>query len=458
MKNKSLMKIKKQLGLTIFIVIISTICIKAQPDGKYMINNQKEILSWLKEYNVPSVGIGIIKDGKLSECKVFGELRKGIPANDNAIFTIASLTKTIVSMVTLKLVEADQWDLDESLSDYWIDPDIKDDTRLEKLTTRFVLSHQSGFPNWRYETQSKKLIFNFEPGTKYQYSGEGFEYLRKALENKFHKSIEELSDSILFKPLNMIDTKYHWDKEVNKSRFAFRYDSEGKEYHEQEGNSANAAYGLLTTIEDYSKFGIDVMNYAGLSNELYNDMISTQVSIKKNIDQGLGWEIIRNLPNGEYALLHQGGAKGIETIVILLPVSKRGVIVFTNSDNGDKVYSKVIENFLDVGKNILRDYNQMSYNPEAIKIVNVSTNILSSYTGSYLIPSFQLIVNIILDDNTLKLQTPDVKMILYAETETKFFAKDDDLIIEFVKNENTTTGFILTFRGDKPEFSKKIEQ
>jgi hypothetical protein len=31
----------------------------------------------------------------------------------------------------------------------------------------------------------QKLNFQFEPGTKYQYSGEGFEYLRKALEKKF---------------------------------------------------------------------------------------------------------------------------------------------------------------------------------------------------------------------------------------------------------------------------------
>ena len=114
-----------------------------------------------------------------------------------------------------------------------LNPDIANDPRSKELTTRHVLSHQSGFPNWRSDTESKKLQFNFEPGSKYQYSGEGFEYLKKSLEHKFHKSLESLSDSILFNPLNMKDTRYHWDNEIEESRFAFRYDSEGKEYQER---------------------------------------------------------------------------------------------------------------------------------------------------------------------------------------------------------------------------------
>jgi CubicO group peptidase (beta-lactamase class C family) len=57
------------------------------------------------------------------------------------------------------------------------------------------LSHQSGFPNWR---ANNKLHFEFEPGTKFQYSGEGYEYLREALEHKFNKSLAELYNSVLF--------------------------------------------------------------------------------------------------------------------------------------------------------------------------------------------------------------------------------------------------------------------
>jgi len=92
-------------------------------------------------------------------------------------------------MVALKLVSLGKWDLDEPINKYWTDPDVADDPRSKKLTTRYILSHQSGFPNWRYSNKSNKLNFQFEPGAKYQYSGEGLEYLRKALENKFNKSL-----------------------------------------------------------------------------------------------------------------------------------------------------------------------------------------------------------------------------------------------------------------------------
>jgi CubicO group peptidase (beta-lactamase class C family) len=452
------MRIKKLICLAVLAVIISTISLKAQQNEKNTLDHQKEILSWLAEYNVPAVGISIIRDGKLSECKVYGELRKGIPANDSAIFSIASVTKTIVAMLTLKLVEAGQWDLDEPLYKYWIDPDVAGDVRYKKLTTRYVLSHQSGLPNWRSDLDSKKLEFLFEPGTKYQYSGEGFEYLKKALEQKFYKSLEELSDSILFTPLGMKSTKYHLEDKNEESRFAFKHNSEGKVYEERIQKYASAAYGLLTTVEDYSKFGIDVINRAGLSNNLFNEMIRSQINIKKNIDQGLGWQIIRNLPNGEYALMHEGGSNGVSTLVVLLPISKRGVVVFTNGDKGDKVYLNALETFIDVGKIIIEDMNKMSYDPDKIKTVEISNAILESYTGSYWVPSFQMSLKIINEGNLLKLESPYAKMILYAESVTKFFLKDDDLRIEFIKDDNKNiTGFMMTYKGAKPEFSKKTE-
>ncbi len=61
-----------------------------------------------------------------------------------------------------------------------------------------------------------KLTFNFEPGTKNQYSGEGFEYLRHAIEQKFHTPIEVLDDSLVFKPYGMNDTRLLWDENIHR--------------------------------------------------------------------------------------------------------------------------------------------------------------------------------------------------------------------------------------------------
>jgi CubicO group peptidase (beta-lactamase class C family) len=85
------------------------------------------------------------------------------------------------------------------------------------LTTRLILSHRTGFANWRWLSGSKKLEFAFEPGTKYQYSGEGLEYLRRAIEKKFNRPIEELAQELIFKPLAMSDTRFFWDAGMNES-------------------------------------------------------------------------------------------------------------------------------------------------------------------------------------------------------------------------------------------------
>src|SRR5262249_534129 len=135
---------------------------------------------------------------------------------------------------TLRLVSAGQWDLDEPLADYWIDPDLKDDPRNKKLTTRIVLSHQTGFPNWRTDHPSQKLAFDFDPGTKYRYSGAGFEYLRQALEHKFGKPLEQLAKSSLLTPLGMKDTRFFWDDAVTEALFATPHDKEGNPLAQQQ--------------------------------------------------------------------------------------------------------------------------------------------------------------------------------------------------------------------------------
>ena len=84
-------------------------------------------------------------------------------------------------MVALRLISLGKWKLDESLDKYWIDPDLVNDPRHKKLTTRIVLSHQTGFPNWRWMNKDKKLNFQFDPGTKYQYSGKVLNISEKLL-------------------------------------------------------------------------------------------------------------------------------------------------------------------------------------------------------------------------------------------------------------------------------------
>lgn len=310
------------------------------------INMKDEIGKLLKHNNVPAMGLGIIKNGKLKEVKVYGTLDKNEEASYNTIFKVASLTKPIIALTTLKLVDKGLLDLDEPLYTYWVDPDLVGDKRYKKITPRLVLTHQTGFPNWRYLKEDNTLAFEFDPGTKHQYSGEGFEYLRKAIENKTGKTIEELTELYVYKPVGMTDTRFWWDNSMDESRYARNFNKDGKMLETVKYYEANAAANLLTTVEDYGKFIAYVTNGAGLSQNLYKRMIDQQVKLGDKDYFGLGWEILSEFSNGEKAVLHTGGDPGVSTLALFYPKSKNGYVIFLNGDNSMPVYEFLLKNYL----------------------------------------------------------------------------------------------------------------
>ncbi len=336
----------KTIHFLVFIFFLFSIKSNAQTKTTDPVfNDNSTIENWLKENHIRTLGLGIIENGKLKQIQVFGEIKDGISAPYNTMFNVASLTKPITAMVALKLISAGKWNLDEPVYKYWTDPDIANDPRSKKITTRIILSHQTGFPNWRWMRENKKLTFDFEPGTKYQYSGEGMEYLRKALENKFKKNIEELAKELLFQPIRMNDTNYIWDDKTDESRFAIGYDKTGKPYETVKNKKANAADDLHTTIEDYGNFMVSILNGKNLNKDTYSEMTKKQVKTKENKYFGLGFEIY-DLGNDEFALSHGGSDLGSRCIAFILPKSKQGIIIFTNADEGYKTYEKLVVHYL----------------------------------------------------------------------------------------------------------------
>ena len=313
---------------------------------------ESSVISLMTEYKVPTVGVGIIRNGKIEQTKLFGNLPHHSPAPENTLFNIASLTKPLTSTTVLILAGQGKWQLDEPLYHYWIDPDIAHDVRHKKLTTRHVLTHQTGLPNWRGHEPGGILSFAFTPGTDWKYSGEGYEYLRQALEHKFKIPFEKIVDSLLFKPLKMKATRFFWDDAVDTTLYANRYQEDGSPFALETWSEANPSNLVLATVSDYAKFGIGVLDHKGF-NPMFQEMVTPQVQLGNNREWGLGWSIIRDLSNGEYALVHTGSNPGLHTIIILLPKTRRGIVVFTNGANGDQVYRKLIGESLDLGREIL---------------------------------------------------------------------------------------------------------
>ena len=414
---------------------------------------EKSLPAWQQEDNVPAVAVGIIENGQMVYSKVFGEQRKGIPASEQTLFTVASLTKPIFATTALHLIEKNVLGLDEPLYRYHIDPDLKEDQHLKKLTARFVLSHQSGFVNWRNMSPSKKLKFNFEPGSQYLYSGEGYEYLRKAIENKTGKNLSQLASETLFQPLGLTAIDFTWNANWSMEYVAYPYNNKLEEYNYAPRTELNAAAGLLTTISDYTKLCAFVIRGEGLSTSLFKELMKPQVQVKENLFYGLGWEVIPELSNKESVIMHSGDENGIKTMVVLLPKSKKGIVVFTNADDGFKVYQKVIESYLTEGKEIFEIKNKKMIPTEKYKL---SKEELKNYTGTFEIKknvTFQIVENGQKLDLVIPGQSP---FKLVAQTQN-IFQVDEEIKIEFVRNQtNQITAVVIYQYGVKSYEGKKI--
>ncbi len=424
-----------------YLFFIISICAQAQ--NNTIPNLEKLIPKWQEEHKVPAVAVGIIEDGQVTYTKVFGEQRKGIPAGNETIFTVASLTKPIFSMVVLNLIEKGKLQLDEPLYNYHIDPDLTVNKNLKKLNARYVLSHQSGFVNWRNMSPSKKLEFNFEPGSQYLYSGEGFEFLRKALTNKTGKSLPQWAKEVLFNPIGLKDIAFTWNPNWELNKVAYPYNLNMEEYKYAPRTELNAAAGLQTTIKDYSEVCAYVLNGGGLSKSLFDKMVAPQAKVKENLYYGLGWEVIPSLSNNESVIMHPGNENGISTIVVLLPKSKKGMIVFTNGDSGFKVYQNIVEYYLEEGKEIFEIKNKKLI---PIPKYTIPSQEMANYLGTFQIKE-NVTFNIVKKEGELHLAIPGQPLFRLVPQSKEMFQIDEELKVEFSSSQKDgyTSVYIYQF-------------
>lgn len=84
-------------------------------------------------------------------------------------------------------------------------------------------------------------------------------------------------------------------------------------------------------------------------------MVTPQAHKAPDVDWGLGWGIYENLGQEKvFALQHTGGDDGIKAIAVMLPKSRDGLLVISNSENGIALWKKIIEeSFGDVGSDLV---------------------------------------------------------------------------------------------------------
>lgn len=165
---------------------------------------------------IPGLSIVFLDGGEVVHRRVLGHanVQDRRPVTDTTIFEAASLSKPVFAYFAMTYVDDGRLDLDRPLHEYLPYPDIAHDARYTRITARMVLSHRSGFPNWRTDYPDSALFLAFEPGTDYRYSGEGYQYLAlvlKAIEGTTWAGLDSAFRARVTEPLGMTRTVFLQD-------------------------------------------------------------------------------------------------------------------------------------------------------------------------------------------------------------------------------------------------------
>ena len=353
----------------------------------------------------------------------------------------------------MQLVQEGILDLDKPVYQYLPKPlpeyekyaDLAGDQRYKKITARMLLSHTSGFPNWRWANDDRKLNINFEPGSRYAYSGEGIDLLQMVVETITKQALEDLMRERVFLPLGMARSSMVWQERF-ESDFANGYDEYGRSLGPERRKSADAAGSMQTTPRDFARFMLAVMNGERLSKETREQMFSPQIRITAKhqfptmenvptdanesirLSYGLGWGLYWT-PLGE-AFFKEGHDEGWRNYTVCFDKPKSGMLIMTNSSNGEGIFKELLETLL---KDTFTPIEWEGYTPygelpprvplKEHKMVSISPDLLEKYVGRYGIPP-NLVLVIRREGDHLSVQENDEpKQELFPEGDRKFFSK-----------------------------------
>jgi CubicO group peptidase (beta-lactamase class C family) len=283
---------------------------------------------------IPGVSYTWLESGKKKESYALGIANNNNqPIDQETVFSAASLSKPIFAYIVFQLVEEGLFDLDTPLSTYFEYQDLIEESNYKLVTARMILSHTSGLPNWR----KGELKFQYNPGERFRYSGEGFVWLQKVTEHLKEKSLEELAQEYVFHPLGMKRSSFVYLEEFDDNH-SLSFKKNGKQIAKSKIKNPNAAASLQTTSYDYALFLEALLSGKRMNPYFQQLMFTPQVPVdptdgkEQQIFWGLGVGI-QVTPEGKQ--IFQWGDNYTFRGYFTANVDKgNAVIYFTNSENG----------------------------------------------------------------------------------------------------------------------------
>jgi CubicO group peptidase (beta-lactamase class C family) len=380
-----------------------------------------------------SGSILVARDGQPVINKGYGmaNFELNVPNDPNTVFRLASITKQFTSTMIMMLQERGKLSANDPICKYF--PECPQ--AWASVTIRNLLTHTSGIPNYTafpdfakvsvLPTSSAQMFAQLKdkplespPGEKYAYNNSGYFLLGSIIEKVSGKAYADFLQEDILTPLGMKNTGYDSPLAVIKNR--------ASGYARQGGKINNAAYMDMTI-----PFAAGAMYSTTGDLLLWDQALYTEKLLsRKSFDEmftpfkngyGYGWGIGQRFDR--QTISHGGNINGFATQITRFPADRVTIIVLSNVQGAP------------AGK-IANDLSAIVFGakyeiPQERKEIAVDAKILEKYVGEYqLLPN--VVFRITLDNGKLfgEVATQQ-KIMLAAESETRFFSRDVSVTITF---------------------------
>ena len=313
----------------------------------------------VKDWNLPSLSIGIVKDGQVVFQRSYGYLKNGeeTKADENSIYAIASLSKAFTTACIGMLVDEGKLSWDDRVIDHLPYFELHDPWVTANMTIRDLLSHRSGLATfdgdvlWYGTDYSREEIVrrirqlplkqNFR--ADYGYQNIMFITAGELIEAVSGVSWDDFVRERIFKPLDM-DRSYTNFSDINLQDNMSYPHLKGKPITHLSYNNSGATAAIHSNVDDmcnWIKFwlnkgivGSDTLLSTSAINELHmqHTVIRTSGFDAHNGTHfkgyGMGWFLMDY--NGKKVVHHGGGLPGYISKIALVPEENLGMIVLTN--------------------------------------------------------------------------------------------------------------------------------
>jgi CubicO group peptidase (beta-lactamase class C family) len=436
----------KKIWISITILFIQFCCF-AQNDAA-RIETLLNAYNQLGRFN-GSVLVAKNRDVLLNKGYGYRDAEKRVLNDEHSIFQLGSVTKQFTSAVILKLQAENKLSVSDKLSKYF--PDYP---KGDSITIKELLTHTSGIYNYtndenfmkneitkpKTREQMMALFENkpldFSPGTAWNYSNSAYSMLGYIIEKVTNTSYEQAVRKYIFSPLKMTHSGFDFtnlkspDKTVGYFVLNAHDTARAPIVDSTISFSAGAIY---STTGDLYKWSQALENNIILSASQQNEAYTP---VKNNYGYGWGIDSI----DGKRRLAHNGGIPGYITTISRVPADGVTVILLSNASN------ETIEAISNSIYAIL--YNEKYELPKERKAISLDEQTMKEYEGEYEVkPGLTVKIN---SKDSVLIATPTGQSdkTLFAEKKDFFFEREEDVQLEFTRNDqNQVDGFVFHQAG-----------